>query len=53
MFVSYRLSRTLPIPLFILLRFNLDLLSPLASEVEESSLLALNKLWLRNPLLDP
>lgn len=44
MFVSYRLGRTLRIPLFILLRFSLDLLSPLASEVEEPSPLALNKL---------
>lgn len=53
MFVSYRLSRTLRIPLLILLRFSLGLLSPLASEVEEPSLLAINKLWLRNPSLDP
>lgn len=53
MFVSYWLSRTLRIPLLILLRFSLDILSPLANEVEEPSLSSLNKLWLQNPSLDP
>lgn len=45
----YRLSRTLRIPLLILLRFDLDLLLPFASELEEPSLLALNKVWPQNP----